>query len=248
MSLTADALRQRLTDRASLLYRGAGRFAYHFARGKLGSDPMFLAILQRGLLPDNVRILDLGCGQGLLAAWLFVARQTWEAGDWPTGWAAPGHVAALHGVDVSSNAIRRARAAMGRRARFEKGDIREIDLGQADAIVILDVLHYVDRAAQDDVLRRAHKALSPHGLLLIRVGDASAGWGFRLSNRVDRTAALFRDHALPHLYCRPLADWIRTLEATGFVVDSIPMDGGLPFANVMLVARVNRASPAADIW
>lgn len=248
MSLTADTLRQHLIDRASLLYRGAGRYAYYFARGKLGGDPMFLTLLQHGLLPDNARILDLGCGQGLLAAWLLVARQTWEAGEWPEGWPAPGRVAALRGVDLSGSAIRRAKAALDTPIRFEQGDMCGVDLGQADVVVIMDVLHYVDRVAQDDVLRRVRKALPPHGLLLARVGDAGAGWGFHLSKRVDRMVAFFRGNAPPSLHCRPLADWVRTLEATGFIVDSIPMNGGLPFANVMLVARVNPASPVADVW
>ena len=86
MTLTPEALRQRLLDRASAPYRAAGKFAYHFARGKLGGDPMFLALLQRGLIPDRSRILDLGCGQGLLAAWLLAARQLYDAGEWPAEW------------------------------------------------------------------------------------------------------------------------------------------------------------------
>src|SRR4029077_18163518 len=78
-----------LIDAASAYYRGAGHFAWHFARGKLGADPVFAAILARGLLHGRVRILDLGCGQGLLAAWLLAARAV-HASDaphaWPHGW------------------------------------------------------------------------------------------------------------------------------------------------------------------
>ena len=36
---------RRLLDRASAPYRGAGRFAWHFARGKLGHDPVFRHLL-----------------------------------------------------------------------------------------------------------------------------------------------------------------------------------------------------------
>lgn len=247
MSLSPDTLRQRLVDRASQIYRGAGRFAYHFARGKLGGDPMFLAMLQRGLIPDHARILDLGCGQGLLAAWLLAARQAGEAGEWPDGWPAPARIADIRGVDLLRSDIRRAQAALGTPARFEEGDMRHVDFGQADAVVIMDVLHYVDRAAQDDVLRRVRDALPPHGLLLTRVGDASAGWGFQLSNWVDRSVAFFRGNRLPPLHCRPLAGWIQALEALGFAVETAPMNGDLPFANVMLVARLGEASAAADV-
>ena len=239
MTLTPEALRQRLLDRASAPYRAAGKFAYHFARGKLGGDPMFLALLQRGLIPDRSRILDLGCGQGLLAAWLLAARQLYDAGEWPAEWPAPAQVADIRGVDMLASDIRRARRALATPAHFELGDMREVDFEQADVVVIMDVLHYVDIPAQEDVLRRVRAALPRGGLLLTRVGDARAGWGFQLSNWVDRTVAFFRGNRLPPLHCRPLADWIQSIEALGFRVETTPMNGDLPFANVMLVARLD---------
>lgn len=85
MNFSPHALRQRLVDLSSQRYRSAGRFAYYFARGKLGGDPMFLGLLKRGLIPDQARILDLGCGQGLLAAWLLATRQSYAAGNRPAG-------------------------------------------------------------------------------------------------------------------------------------------------------------------
>lgn len=247
MSLSPDTLRQRLVDRASQIYRGAGRFAYHFARGKLGGDPMFLAMLERGLIPDRARILDLGCGQGLLAAWLLAARQAWEAGEWPAGWPTPGRLAELRGVDLLSSDIRRAQAALDAPVRFEEGDMCAVAFGQADAVVIMDVLHYVDFAAQDEVLRRVRDALPPHGLLLTRVGDASAGLGFHLSNWVDRTVAFFRGNRLPPLHCRPLPVWVQALQALGFNVETVSMNGNLPFANVMLIARLSGPSAPPDV-
>jgi hypothetical protein len=72
------------------------------------------------------------------------------------------------------------------------------------------------------------------------VGDAGAGLGFQLSNWVDRGVAFFRGNRLPPLHCRPLTDWIATLEALGFSVKTAPMNGNLPFANVMLIARLGR--------
>ena len=239
MNFSSHALRQRLVDLSSQCYRNAGRFAYYFARGKLGGDPMFLALLKRGLIPDQARILDLGCGQGLLAAWLLATRHSYAAGDWPAGWPAPSQPAEIRGVDLLHSDIRRAQAALGAPVRFEQGDMRHVDFGQADVVVIMDVLHYVDIPDQDEVLRRVRAALPPGGLFLTRVGDASGGLRFRLSNWVDRTVAFFRGNRLPPLHCRPLTNWIQSLEALGFSVETEPMNGGLPFANVMLVARLD---------
>ena len=72
-----------LLDEASRPFRSGGRFAYHYARGKLSSDSIFREILRRGLFPAEGRYLDLGCGQGSLLAWLLATRQQYEAGNWP---------------------------------------------------------------------------------------------------------------------------------------------------------------------
>lgn len=239
VNLDPARLRQRLVDRASQRYRSAGRFAYHFARGKLGGDPMFLEILQRGLIADGARVLDLGCGQGLLAAWLFAARHSFDAGEWVAGWPAPGRPTDIRGVDLLASDIRRAQTALAATpARFEQGDMRFVDFGETDVVVIMDVLHYVDFPAQDDVLRRVRAALPPGGLLITRVGDAGGGMRFQLSNWVDRTVAFFRGGRLPPTHGRPLRDWIAALETHGFTVETADMNGELPFANVMLIARL----------
>ena len=109
--------------------------------------------------------------------------------------------------------------------------------GQAQTVVILDVLHYVPHAAQQDVLKRVRDALSPKGLLIMRIGDAAGGWGFRISNWVDHAVTLSRGHRLPRLYCRPLTEWISQLGHLGFRVEAKPMSRGTPFANVLLVAH-----------
>lgn len=237
MTATA-AFRNRLLDAASAPYRAAGRFAWHFARGKLSGDPAFLGLLEHGLIGDGERLLDLGCGQGLLASWLRAARRQSEAGDWPAGWPAPPRLARIAGIELMPRDVERARAALGDTAEFAAGDIRDAAFGRADTVVILDVLHYIDPAAQDAVLARVRTALRPGGALLLRVGDAGAGWAFRWSNWVDHAAMFARGHGYVRLYCRPLPAWRASLEALGFRVAAMPMSAGTPFANVLLVARL----------
>ena len=43
-----DATWRTLHEQACAPYRRSGRFAWHFARGKLGHDPVFRGLLQRG--------------------------------------------------------------------------------------------------------------------------------------------------------------------------------------------------------
>ena len=231
--------RRTLLDLATQPYRAAGRFAWHFARGKLGGDPAFFGMLQRGLIPDNARILDLGCGQGLLAAFLLAADALRGNCNWPDDWAPAPRPKHLRGIELMPRDIERARSALHDRADFIQGNICNTDFGCAnvDAVVILDVLHYVDHAAQENILRRVRTALSDRGVLLLRVGDAAAGLPFRISNWVDHVVTWVRGHRLGTLYCRPVTQWTALLEGLGFDVQELPMSQGTPFANVLLVAR-----------
>lgn len=235
-----------LIDRAALPYREAGRYAWHFARGKLSGDPAFAALLARGLLAGRSRVLDIGCGQGLLASWLLAAREEMQGGRWPRGWPPAPMPAHVRGIELMPHDVERAGQALRSAVReglasFVAVDMCVADFGQADAVVILDVLHYVPVAAQDDVLRRVRDALAPGGVLLLRVGDASAGLPFRVSNWVDFLVTTLRGHRLTRLHCRPLAEWLRVLASLGFTVQAQPMSEGTPFANVLLVAQRDAA-------
>ena len=235
--MAGRAFRRRLVDAAAERYWPAGRFAYHFARGKLAGDPVFCELLARGLVPDAAHVLDLGCGQGLLASWLMAAEECHRAGEWYEGWPPPPTAWSFRGVELMSRDVARAREALAEMGSVEVGDIRTVDFGMADAVVILDVLHYMGTASQEAVLGRVRTALSPSGVLLLRIGDAGGGLPFRISNWVDQAVSFVRGHGLLRLHCRSLRDWIALLERLGFRTDAIPTSANTPFANVLLVAR-----------
>jgi len=232
--VSAEAFRA-LARRASRRYPPADRFARHFAYFKLTGDPVFRHLVESGLLADRARILDLGCGQGMVEVLLATARDS--IGDWPREWAPPPAPEDVRGIDVNARDVERARAACDGFASFTHADIRDAAFGGADAIVILDVLHYIDRAAQEAVLERAWAALAPGGVLLLRVADAKPTWRFRATVALDRWSLRLRGGRPGAYHSRPLAEWIARLRAIGWRVEPRPMSGGTPFANVLLVAR-----------
>lgn len=234
------ALHRALVDVAGARYRQGSRFAYHFARGKLGIDPLFIDLLRLGLLPAKGRFLDLGCGQAVFAAWLLAAQERYEAGFWPTGWAPAPTVENLHGLELMPRDVARAHAALADepRVRIECGDICKAEFENVDVVTIFDVLHYFGPAGQEDVLARIRGALRPGGLLVARVGDAAAGLRFSLSRWVDQAVTFVRGHGFSPMYCRSVEDWAQMLRALGFQVQIIRTEGGPPFANTMLIARV----------
>ena len=226
-----------LLDSASEPFASAGRFAYHFARGKLGGDPAYRGILERGLLAERRRILDLGCGQGLLSAWLRAAQRLYDAGVWTADWPAPPRPQSTAGLELMESDVRRAHRALGNTCGIAQGDIRFAPFGSVDAVVILDVLHYMDGAAQHDVLKRVRAALPPGGLLLLRIGDAGGGLRFRYSQWVDKLVMLLRGHAWVRTHCRSVMQWQDLLCQCGFEVRAMPMSQGTPFANVLLLGH-----------
>ncbi|MET0541027.1 MAG: class I SAM-dependent methyltransferase [Variovorax sp.] len=237
---TTDAAWRQLHDAASGPYQKAGQFTYQFARGKLGRDPVFRGLIERGLIgADRSRVLDIGCGQGLFASLLSSMSTMQSQGQWPAGWAAPPRVSAYTGIELMPRDVARAESSIGHlqpTPRFLCADMCRTTLPPSDLVVILDVLHYVDLEAQEGVLRRVRDALAPGGRLLLRVGDASARRGFAISQWVDRTVTRIRGHKVSPTWGRTLQEWTALLDRLGFAVQSLPMSQGTPFANVLLVA------------
>jgi SAM-dependent methyltransferase len=236
--VSASHVPASLLDRACEPYRNAGRFAYYFARGKLRADPVYGAILKLGLLSGRARILDLGCGQALLTACLQAALRTYEGGNWPQGWPPAPRPQSTRGIELMPRDVERARRALGP-ACVSRGDIRVAEFGECDAVVMLDVLHYMPGAAQRTVLQRVRAALPARGLLLLRVGDAGGGLRFRYSQWVDKLVMLFRARSIAATHCRSIAQWRELLSECGFEVQARPMSQGTRFANVLLIAYAN---------
>jgi SAM-dependent methyltransferase len=225
-----------LVKAAAEPYRRSGRYAWHFARGKLRGDPVFRFLLSSGVLPPAGVLFDLGCGQGVLMALLRSASASHARGDWPAEWPAPPAALKLHGVELSRRRAKVAGQALDGGAVVEMGDIRHAPLPACAAIVILDVLLYLDDADQRRVLARCAAALGPGGVLVLREADAGAGLPFHVTRWAEKLACWSRGQIRQSLRYRPAREWQALLEAAGFTVEARPMSEGTPFGNVLFVA------------
>jgi SAM-dependent methyltransferase len=227
-----------LVESASAPYRPAGRYAWHFARAKLRADPVFAHLLRQGLIAPRARVLDLGCGQGLLASLLRAAGRVARQGLWPAGWAQAPLDVRVTGIELVQRDVARANAALGGDATFVCADMREAAFPPSDAVVLLDALHYMAPAHQDRVLARARAALGEGGAIVLRVGDATARRVFAISRGIDRLVMGLRGGGWAPIAGRPAAQWTETLRGLGFDVESLPMGAGITHANVLLVGRL----------
>ena len=110
------------------------------------------------------------------------------------------------------------RAALGAEARIEQRDIRSAGFSPCSALVILDVLLYLEVDEQRRVLERAVRALEPDGVLIVREADAAAGLSFRVTVWSERLMEAVRGRLRPRLHYRRAADWIGLMEGLGMKV------------------------------
>jgi uncharacterized protein (DUF2062 family)/trans-aconitate methyltransferase len=236
-----------LIERTAHRYLEAGMFHWEFVRGKLRYDPVYFHLLRSGLLPSAGRLLDLGCGRGILPALLLTAREQWDRGEYPQGWPPPPHLA-LHGIETNPKVVAAARQALGNEATIEAGDLGSAPLPQATAVLLLDVLHYLPATAQESLLARIAAALEPGGLLLIRDADAAGGGRFLATRVQERVCALARRHWRQRFHYRSAEEWRKLLQELGLEVGGsggagvTGMAEGTPYSNVLIEARRSSAT------
>ncbi len=217
-------------------YLVAGVTPWEFARQKLTSDPVYFDVLRRNVLPERGRLLDAGCGQGLLLSTLATARAWRHEGRWPAEWPVPPELT-LHGVELQPRLVRLARLALGADASVEEGDVCHSIAGQWDAIALVDVLHMLKRPDQEAVLSTVSAALAPGGVLLIREASAGASWRFAMVYLTNRTKAILQGRWRQPLTFRSSRAWCSALEGLGLTVDASDASHGTPFRNVLIVGR-----------
>ncbi len=109
------------------------------------------------LLPHKGRLLDIGCGYGFMSHMLHFASPDRE----------------VTGIDYDDEKIAVANHCFSKTEgiRFEHADATLYPMDNYDAIVIADMLHYLQEPQQQMVIERAMNALRPDGILLIREGN-----------------------------------------------------------------------------
>lgn len=117
------------------------------------------------LLPEKGKIIELGCGQGVICTYL--ARK-------------PGRQ--LIGVDLRTSRLKETELT---NIKFIKADIRDYDPSGASAIIISDVLHHIVPHDQKEILKNISLKLKKGNILIIKEIDSSQKVRSRLSRFWD---------------------------------------------------------------
>ncbi len=227
----SSSRRRAAIARTAARYRGAPRGHRYYVASKLRLDPLTAELfeaVEAGAI--HGRLLDVGAGRGQFSLLL----------------AELGAVTGIVGFDHDAEKIevaRQAAAGLDWPVRFEVGDLRAHLLGQADTVLLLDVLHYLPVLDQDAVLERVVLALRPGGSIYLRETNRQKSRGARWAVRLEKLARLFGINRGERLVFRSPGDYAAALEAFGLEVEQRSGRGTLD--NVLLVARAARESSAA---
>ncbi len=182
--------------------------------------PKLLSVMDL-LLPDEGKILDIGCGFGLFAAYFGQTQPKRQ----------------ITGIDPDARRIKMAERvadALGLvNHSFLAKDARDMGLGGPfDAAYVLDVMHHIPAEAQEPLLARLRDLLTPHGTLLIKDITTEPHFGLKFTEWMDRLMVGW-DEPLAYRHHR---DWGAMLVRLGFKVRMVRVPDVLPYPHVVIAA------------
>ncbi len=213
--LFGSAAINRIVSALPPFERAYARVRFSILRSKL------LSVMDL-VLPSEGRILDVGCGFGLFAAYF--------------GLTAPGR--SVLGVDPDAR-----RTVIADRVAKSLGLVNHSFLagvaddpritGPFDGAYVLDVMHHVPKDSQRALLVRLRDLLSDQGVLVIKDVTTEPWAGLKFTEALDRLVVGFKE---PLAY-RHHREWAEMLRGLGFSVRVVRVPDILPYPHVVIVAR-----------
>lgn len=200
------------------------RWYQGYVRKKFQTDPAYDVVFEILAQGQDMPLLDVGCGIGLLE---FYLRE--------------------RGMDIPIVAIDQdlKKVKVGHRIASQHYQNLRFEMGHAESLLpdfqgnvcLLDVLQYCDEQDQRSILRKTARAVAPGGLLIIRSGMKDASRRSKVSKCIDCIACLtswmkFSSHEFP-----PQDFVSEILKCEGLQRESRPLWGNTPFNNYLLSYR-----------
>ena len=227
----ADAAWDARLDRLAERFGRAPPRHRHYVFFKARMDPAYRLVCE--LLADARRVVDLGAGQGVLPI-LLALRDRPEPHRPPAPRSALRAPRSFTGVEWDAGKVAAGRlAAEGLQAvRLEEGDVREYAIDEADAVVLMDVLHYYPLAAQRRLVQRAADALVTGGRLVIRETDRDGRSA--LTRLLEWVAVKVKMNRGPGLCYRTAAELRRELAGVGLKHQEAPASSSVHKGNILI--------------
>lgn len=163
-------------------------------------------------LPKAGKIIDLGCGQGVVTYFLARRRKRF-----------------LIGVDIDTKRLGKSKI---RNVKFEAIDIRKFSLKGAKGIILSDVLHHLKPQDQKNLIARIAKEIDKSGTLIIKEIDAKELIRSRFSRLWD-----FILYPKDQIFYFNSHELIKFLKDLGFEVKMIRASRLFPGSTTLYICR-----------
>ncbi|PIN80768.1 hypothetical protein COV16_00355 [Candidatus Woesearchaeota archaeon CG10_big_fil_rev_8_21_14_0_10_34_8] len=165
-------------------------------------------------VPKEGFIVDIGCGCGLLPNTLHLLSTDRK----------------ILGIDLSNVRLAVAKKSEKEHVKFERKDVKELELQSCDAIVMSDFLHHISYELQESVIKEAATKLKQEGKLIILDLDKKPYWKFLVGKYIDKIMAINEK-----TYYRDRRGFKEMLERNGLSVNTLDADLNLPLSDVLFV-------------
>ncbi len=167
-------------------------------------------------IPREGKIIDVGCGYGLLANFLILRSSKRD----------------VTGIDLSVRRISAAQETIGsrRNIRFKLMNVLDLELGELDVAVMSDFLHHIDYAAQEELLAHCYQKLPTGGLLIIEEVDDKPLCKYWFNTMLDKMLNIG-----DRIFFRNQREFRELLEKIGFKVNVKEANKGLPLSDVIFI-------------
>lgn len=161
-------------------------------------------------LPKHGRIIDLGCGQGIIASYLAKER---------------GRIV----IGVDSN-IQRLPLSDSKNLKFVNADLRTFNTRGASAVLLSDVLHHMNFQDQIEVLKKIAKSFGEGSVLVIKEVDAAEFLRSKISRFWD-----YVFYPKEKIYYSPSTELKQKLMSLNFKVKIVKTSRFFPGSTTLLI-------------
>lgn len=181
-------------------------------------------------VPSAGRVLEVGCGHGLVAASLALESSARE----------------VVGFDIDPDKIRDAEV-IARRVRAGGGHLTvtegdgagaELPAGPWDAIVIADVIYLLAPERQEQLLAACAASLAPGGVVVLKENDQRPWLKYAFARFEEVVATkVIRITAGSDLHWRASGEWAALMERAGLETTVRRVDKRYPYPHVLIIGR-----------
>ena len=196
-------------------YSGLGRKVALYARLRWRLCP-FEEIESH--IPKEGKIIDVGCGYGLLANFLVLKSAKRE----------------VIGIDLSLERIKVAQKTTDNRKKiqFKLMDALDLQLEKYNTVVMSDFLHHINCEAQEELLARCYQDLPTGSFLIIEEVDNRPLWKYWFAFLIDRLL-----NTGERQFFRPHQEFQELLQRIGFSVRIKEVDKHLPLSDILFICK-----------